>query len=62
MAQSFYLREQTERWRRLARDSADPGLRDGLLRLAEEYTAKACAGENEETAVWQAGSDHGLAA
>ena len=37
MAQSFYLREQAERCRRLARDSADPMLRDD---------------ENNDTAVW----------
>jgi hypothetical protein len=57
MAQSFFLREQAERCRRLARDSNDPGVRDGFLNLAEEYTAKADARENDETAVWQVGSD-----
>jgi hypothetical protein len=61
MAQSFYLCEQTERWRRLAL-ATDPDLRDSLLRLAEEYTANAGAGENDETAVWQAGSDDAVAA
>jgi hypothetical protein len=57
MVQSFYPREQAERCRRLARDSIDPGVRDGLLRLADEYTAKADAQENAEGAVWQPGSD-----
>ena len=32
--------ERTERCRRLARDSTDPGLRTSLLSLAEEYAAK----------------------
>jgi hypothetical protein len=45
MAQSFYLREHAERCSRVARDSADPSMRDGLLNLAEEYTAKADAQE-----------------
>jgi hypothetical protein len=58
MAQSFYLREQAERCRRLARDSTDPSLRDSLLKLAEDYTAKADAQEqNDETAVRQSNSD-----
>ena len=51
MAQSFPLREQAERCRRLARDSTDPVLRDNLLKLAEEYTARADAGENDDPAV-----------
>jgi hypothetical protein len=56
MAQSFYLREQAERCRRLARDSTDGVLRDSLLLLAEEYAARADAEEeNEGTAVWRAG-------
>jgi hypothetical protein len=61
MAQSFHLREQAERCRRLARDCTDPALRDSLLRLAEEYAARAGAQENEDEnddkVVWQAGSD-----
>ena len=57
MAQSFHLREQAERCRRLARDSTDPTLRDSLLRLADEYAARASAQENDDKAVWQAGSD-----
>jgi hypothetical protein len=56
MAQSFHLREQAERCRRLARDSTDPTLRDSLLKLADEYAARAGAQENEDTTVWQAGS------
>jgi hypothetical protein len=62
MAQLFYLLEQVERCRRLARDSTDPVLRDGLLRLADEYAARADklpnAGEDGDTTVWQAGSDN----
>ena len=48
MAQSFHLREQAERCRRLARDSTDPVLRDSLLKLAEEYTARAECRENDD--------------
>jgi hypothetical protein len=48
MAQSFHLREQAERCRRLARDSTDPNLRDSVLKLAQE---------NDDTTVWQAGSN-----
>jgi hypothetical protein len=62
MAESFHLREQAERCRRLARDSTDPNLRDSLLRLAEEYTARANAQETDDTAVWRAGSDDDSAA
>jgi hypothetical protein len=61
MAQSVNFCEQTERWRRPARDSTDSGLRDSPLKLADENTANAGAGENDETAVWQAGSDDGVA-
>jgi hypothetical protein len=58
MAQSFYLVEQAERCRRLARDSTDPVLRDSLFKLADEYAARASAQEeNEAPAVWRAGSD-----
>jgi hypothetical protein len=58
MVQSFFLREQAARCRRLARASTDPGVRDRLLDLAEEYTAEADAEEqNDETAVWQANPD-----
>jgi hypothetical protein len=58
MAQSFHLREQAERCRRLARDSADPTLRDSLLKLADESTARASAPEDndisDDAAIWQA--------
>jgi hypothetical protein len=58
MVQSFHFREQAERCRRLARDTTDLSVRDGLLNLAEEYSAKADAQEqNDETAAWQAGLD-----
>lgn len=64
MAQPFYLHEQAERCRRLARDCTDPRLRDSLLKLADQYIARAGAQESDETAVWQAGSgedDQGVA-
>ena len=57
MAQSVQLREQAERCRRLARDCTDPTLRDNLVKLGEEYAARAAAQENDDTTVWQAGSD-----
>jgi hypothetical protein len=65
MAQSFYLREQAERCRRLARDSTDPSLRDSLMRLADEYAARASVqesedafgGGNDDKTVWRARSD-----
>jgi hypothetical protein len=58
MAQSFYLREHAERCRRLARDSTDACVRDGLLRLAEDYNTKADAQEqNDDTPGWQASSN-----
>jgi hypothetical protein len=56
MAQSFHLLEQAERCRRLARDSTDPTLRDSLLKLVDEYAARAGAQKNEDTTIWQAGS------
>jgi hypothetical protein len=49
MAQSFYLREQAERCRRLVHDSTDNALRDSLLLLAEECAARASA-QDEMTA------------
>jgi hypothetical protein len=57
MAESFHLRDQAERCRRLARDSTDLNLRASLLILAEEYTARANARENDGMAVWRAASD-----
>jgi hypothetical protein len=56
MGQPFYLREQAERSRRLARDCTAM-LCDSLLTLAGEYTGRASAREIDEPAVWQAGSD-----
>ena len=56
MAQFFYLREQAERCRPLARDSTDTALRDSLVLLAEEYAARAGAEEEDDgAAVWRAG-------
>jgi hypothetical protein len=57
MDQPFYLLGQVERCRRLARDSTDAGLSVSLLKLTEEYTARASAGENDGTAVWLADAD-----
>jgi hypothetical protein len=57
MAQSSHLREQAERCRRLAHDSTDPALRDSLLKLAEEYSARADAQGDNGTTVSQAGPD-----
>jgi hypothetical protein len=69
MAQSFRLREQAERCRRLARDSTDPCLHDSLMRLADEYAARASVQESEDESedasddandnrtVWQARPD-----
>jgi len=57
MDQRFYHLGQAERCRRLARDSTDASSSDGRLELAEEYTARASAGENDGTAVWLADAD-----
>jgi hypothetical protein len=57
MDQPFYLPGQAERCRRLARCSTDAGLSDRFLKLAEEYTARASAGENDGTAVRLADAD-----
>jgi hypothetical protein len=54
MAQSFHLLEQAERCRRLARDTTDPVLRDSLLKLADDYAARASAEEDEGTPVRRA--------
>jgi hypothetical protein len=43
--------------RRLARDSVDEELREGLLRPADEYIAGANALENDGKALPQAGLD-----
>jgi hypothetical protein len=57
MAQSFYLREQAERCRRLARDSIYTDLRGGLLKLADEYTERTTARQGTELPMVGAGSD-----
>jgi hypothetical protein len=41
MAQSFYLREQAERCRRLARSTSDSVTQERLFKLATEYEAQA---------------------
>jgi hypothetical protein len=43
MAQSFYLREQAERCRRLARGTSDSVTQERLVKLAGEYQAQADA-------------------
>jgi hypothetical protein len=55
--QADYLNRQAERFRRLARDSIDKDLRASFLRLADEFSIRAKAGENDDTAVWQASLD-----
>jgi hypothetical protein len=57
MAQSFDLREQAGRCRRLARGSTDTTLRASLLDLADEYTARAAALEGGERPIRNAGPD-----
>jgi hypothetical protein len=58
MAQPFYhrkradyLNRQAERFRRLARDAAGEQSRESLLRLADEFVARASARENDDTAI-----------
>jgi hypothetical protein len=48
MAQSFYLREQAERCRRLARGSTDSVTQEGLFKLAAEYEAQADAQDDAD--------------
>jgi hypothetical protein len=43
MAQSFFLREQAERCRRLARSTSDCPTRERLEKLGAEYDAQADA-------------------
>jgi hypothetical protein len=43
-----YFREQADRCRRLARDSADPVLKVSLRRQADEYQMRADELENDE--------------
>jgi hypothetical protein len=58
MAQSLCLSEQTERCRRLAGDSVDTDLRDGVLKLADAFAARAVAPQGTELAMAGAGPDH----
>jgi hypothetical protein len=48
MMDQSYFREQADRCRRLARDSADPALRVSLRRMADEYQTIADELEDEE--------------
>jgi hypothetical protein len=48
MAQSFYLREQADRCRRLARSTNDLVTQEGLRKLAGEYDAQAEAQDAAE--------------
>jgi hypothetical protein len=48
MAQSFYLREQAERCRRLARSTSDSLTRERLEKLAAEYEAQADAQDDPD--------------
>ena len=43
MPQSFYVREQADRCRRLARGTSDPVTQGRLFKLAAEYEAQADA-------------------
>ena len=57
MGRSFYFRSQAERLRRLARDSAEPRMRESFLRLAEDFAARAAALPSEEASIGNAGSE-----
>jgi hypothetical protein len=48
MAQSFYLREQADRCRRLARSTSDSLTRERLEKLAAEYVAQANAQDDAD--------------
>ena len=48
MAQSFYLREQADRCRRLARGTSDVVTQERLFKLAAEYEAQADAQDDAE--------------
>lgn len=50
MAQSFYLREQADRCRRLARGTNDVVTQERLLKLAAEYETQADAQEDAQDA------------
>ncbi len=48
MEDQSYLREQADRFRRLARDSLDLNLKINLRRLADQYQLRADELENDE--------------
>jgi len=48
MAQSFYLREQADRCRRLAHGTNDAVTRERLLSLATEYDTRAASQDGAE--------------
>jgi hypothetical protein len=48
MAQSFYLREQADRCRRLAHGANDAVTRERFLILAADYDAKAASQDGED--------------
>ena len=48
MAQSFHLREQADRCRRLARGTSDSVTRERLEKLGAEYDAQAEARDKED--------------
>jgi hypothetical protein len=48
MAQSFFLREQADRCRRLARGTNDPVTQERLFKLATEYEAQADAQDDAD--------------
>jgi hypothetical protein len=51
MAQSFFLREQADRCRRLARSTSDSLTQERLLKLAAEYEAQADAQDDADEEV-----------
>jgi hypothetical protein len=48
MTQTFYLREQADRCRRLARGSSDSVTQERLFKLAAEYDAQADAQDDAD--------------
>jgi hypothetical protein len=48
MAQSFFLREQADRCRRLARSTSDSLTQERLFKLAAEYEAQANAQDDAD--------------
>jgi hypothetical protein len=59
MAQLFYLLEQVERCRRLARDSTDPVLHiaGDVQHAGEVENGSANASDHDDPTAWQAGAD-----